>query len=57
MTTISQDMRDRAAKYLESTEHYRVQWSAMGGSRQAKKTREGNFEDLWIFEKRQVSAQ
>jgi len=52
MTTISQDMRDRAARHLAPTDHYRVQWSAMGGSRQAKKTRGGNFEDLWIFEKR-----
>jgi len=52
VTTISQDMKDRAAKHLTFTDHYRVQWSAMGGSRQAKKTRGGNFEDLWLFEKR-----
>lgn len=52
MTTISQDMRDRAARHLTQVDHYRVQWSAMGGSRQAKKTRGGNFEDLWVFEKR-----
>ena len=51
MTAISEDMRDRAARYLTQIDHYRVQWSAMGGSRQAKKTRDGNFEDLWIFEK------
>lgn len=51
MTTISQDMRDVAAKHLAFTDHYRVQWSAMGGSRQAKKTRNGNFEDLWLFTK------
>jgi hypothetical protein len=49
VTTISQDMRDRAAKHLTFVDHYRVQWSAMGGSRQAKKTRNGNFEDLWLF--------
>lgn len=52
MTTISEDMRDRAGRYLALQDHYRVQWSAMGGSRQAKKTRNGNFEDLWVFEKR-----
>lgn len=52
MTTISEDMRDRAARYLTQIDHYRVQWSAMGGSRQAKKTRAGNFEDLWVFEKK-----
>lgn len=51
MTTISQDMRDVVAKHLVPVEHYRVQWSAMGGSRQAKKTRGGNFEDLWLFKK------
>lgn len=51
MTTISQDMRDVAARYLTQIGHYRVQWSAIGGSRQAKKTRGGNFEDLWLFEK------
>ncbi len=51
MTTISQDMRDVAAKHLTQIGHYRVQWSAIGGSRQAKKTRGGNFEDLWLFEK------
>jgi len=49
VTTISQDMRDVAARHLTQIGHYRVQWSAMGGSRQAKKTRDGNFEDLWLF--------
>lgn len=51
MTTISQDMRDVVMKHLTFVDHYRVQWSAMGGSRQAKKTRNGNFEDLWLFTK------
>lgn len=51
MTTISQDMRDVVQKHLTFVDHYRVQWSAMGGSRQAKKTRNGNFEDLWLFTK------
>lgn len=51
MTTISQDMRDVVAKHLTVVDHYRVQWSAMGGSRQAKKTRDGNFEDFWLFTK------
>lgn len=50
MTTISQDMRDVVNRHLKQIGHYRVQWSAMGGSRQAKKTRNGNFEDLWLFE-------
>lgn len=51
MTTISQDMRDVAARYLKLDHHYRVQWSAMGGSRQSHKTRGGNYEDLWVFKK------
>jgi len=51
MTTISEDMQAVVSKHLKSLAHYRVQWSAMGGSRQAKKTRDGNFEDLWLFEK------
>lgn len=51
VTSISEDMRDVAARYLRQIGHYRVQWSAIGGSRQAKKTRGGNFEDLWLFEK------
>lgn len=51
MTTISEDMRNVVSKHLSFTKHYRVQWSAMSGSRQAKKTRNGNFEDLWVFTK------
>ena len=51
MTTISQDMRDVVQRHLLQVGHYQVQWSAMGGSRQAKKTRNGNFEDLWLFTK------
>ena len=50
MTTISQDMSAVAARYLTPVDRYRVQWSAIAGSRQAKKTRDGNFEDLWLFE-------
>ena len=49
--SISEDMRDVVAKHLKLEKHYKVQWSAIAGSRQAKKTRGGNFEDLWVFEK------
>lgn len=49
--TISQDMRDVAARHLKMVDHYRVRWSAISGSRQAKKTRDGNFEDIWLFTK------
>jgi len=49
--TISQDMRDVAAAHLGTPTHYKVQWSAISGSRQAKKTRDGNFEDLWLYKK------
>lgn len=49
MTTISQDMRDVASRYLKLDHHYRVLWSSMGGSRQSHKTRDGNYEDLWVY--------
>ncbi len=49
MTTISQDMRDVVSKHLNFEKHYRVQWSAIASTRQSKKTRNGNFEDLWVF--------
>jgi len=48
---ISQDMRNVAETYFGVPTHYRVQWSAIAAGRQAKKTRDGNFEDLWLFEK------
>lgn len=51
MTTISEDMSRVAGQYLKPLNRYKVQWSAISGSRQAKKTRGGNFEDLWVFEK------
>lgn len=51
MTTISEDMRDVVLKHLTLDKQYRVQWSAISGTRQAKKTRGGNFEDLWVFVK------
>jgi len=49
--TISQDMRDVVETYFGAAKHYKVQWSAIASGRQAKKTRDGNFEDLWLFEK------
>lgn len=51
LMTISEDMRDVVSKHLTFTKHYRVQWSAISTTRQAKKTRSGNFEDLWVFTK------
>ena len=50
--TISEDMRDIASNHLDFIKHYKVQWSAIAGTRQAKKTRGGNYEDLWVFEKK-----
>jgi len=52
MTTISEDMRDVVLKHLDLEKHYRVQWSAIASTRQSKKTRNGNFEDLWVFIKK-----
>jgi hypothetical protein len=48
---ISKDMQEVVAKHLTFDKHYKVRWSAMGGSRQSKKQRDGNFEDLWVFNK------
>jgi hypothetical protein len=50
--SISQDMRDVVLKHLSLDKQYKVQWSAFSGTRQAKKTRGGNFEDLWVFIKK-----
>lgn len=52
LVTISEDMRDIVLKHMNLEKHYRVQWSAISGTRQAKKTRNGNFEDLWVFVKK-----
>jgi hypothetical protein len=49
--SISQDMRDVVETYFGVPTHYKVQWSAIASGRQAKKTRDGNFEDLWLFQK------
>lgn len=48
---ISQDMQAVVAKHLSLSQQLRVQWSAIAVSRQAKKTRDGNYEDLWVFTK------
>lgn len=49
--TISEDMMQVASKHLAFKSRYKVKWSAISGSRQAKKMKDGNFEDLWLFEK------
>jgi hypothetical protein len=49
---ISEDMRDVVSRHMELVGEYKVQWSAYGGSRQSSKTRNGNYEDLWLFEKK-----
>lgn len=51
MTSISQDMRDIVSKHLKLENNYKIEWSAISGTRQAKKTRNGNYEDLWLFKK------
>lgn len=50
--SISQDMQAVVSQHLPLLDQYRVQWSSIASSRQAHKTRAGNFEDLWVFEKR-----
>lgn len=49
--TISEDMKKVAEQVMPQIARYKVQWSAVAGSRQAKKMKDGNFEDLWVFEK------
>jgi hypothetical protein len=49
--TISQDMKAVVEKHLTNIGHYRVEWNTISTGRQAKKMRNGNFEDLWLFEK------
>jgi hypothetical protein len=49
--SISQDMKAVVDRFLTHRNHYKIRWSSMGGSRQAHKMRDGNYEDLWIFEK------
>jgi hypothetical protein len=51
MVNISQDMRDIVSRHLAFDKHYRIQWSVISSTRQAKKTRNGNFEDFWVFRK------
>jgi hypothetical protein len=50
--TISEDMMKIVSNHLTNTGRYRVQWSAISTGRQAAKMRGGNFEDLWLFEKK-----
>jgi hypothetical protein len=50
--TISEDMMKIVSRHLTNTGRYKVQWSAISTGRQAAKMRGGNFEDLWLFEKR-----
>lgn len=54
MIQISQDMRDVVSKHLNLVDHYKIQWNSISTSRQSHKTRGGNYEDLWIFEKKIV---
>jgi hypothetical protein len=49
--SISEDMRDVAKKHLTFDSHYKILWSAISTKRQAKKTRNGNYEDVWVFSK------
>lgn len=51
-TSISQDMKTVAEKHLDLIGRYKVQWGVHSSKRQPKKTRDGNFEDLWLFEKK-----
>jgi len=45
-------MMEVVSRHLKNTGRYKVQWSAISTGRQAAKMRGGNFEDLWLFEKK-----
>lgn len=48
---ISEDTSAVASRHLRLIDRKKLKWSAIGGSRQAKKTRNGNYEDIWVYEK------
>jgi hypothetical protein len=51
MTNISQDMDNIVRKHLVHDRSHKIEWSAIANSRQSKKTRNGNYEDLRIYRK------
>jgi hypothetical protein len=44
-------MQEVVSRHLKQIGRYKIQWSAISSGRQAKKMKNGNFEDLWLFEK------
>lgn len=48
---ISQDLARITEKHLKLVGKHKLKWSVVGGTRQPHKTREGNFEDIWLFQK------
>jgi hypothetical protein len=51
IVNISEDTSLISSRHLKLVDKKSLKWSAMGGSRQAKKTRNGNYEDIWVYEK------
>jgi hypothetical protein len=48
---VSDDMSLVASKYMRKIEKYNVRWSKFKSSKNPDKMKDGNFEDLWLFEK------
>jgi hypothetical protein len=51
IVNISEETSLISSRHLKLVDKKSLKWSAMGGSRQAKKTRNGNYEDIWVYEK------
>ena len=50
--TFCDDMSDVASKIFQEEEISYIEWSSIKRSREAKKTRDGNYEKLYLFSKR-----
>jgi hypothetical protein len=48
---ISDDMAKIASKHLKKVNRHHVLWSRPVQKKRAAKMKDGNFEDLWLFEK------
>lgn len=52
LVPISNDMELVVNKHLHLVDNYKVQWSRLVNGKRTAKQKDGNFEDLWLFEKR-----
>ena len=50
--TFCDDMSNVASRVFQEEEISYIEWSSIKRSREAKKTRDGNYEKLYLFSKR-----